>query len=150
MTLGTEGFASSARVPLTPRAIKELRQRKQLSVGEMAKLLGISPATLEAWESGRRSATLDVTKLSELNGSLSMRVFDPINNVDSSSVRLLREILGMSVAAVAKRFRCSVATWYSYEQGRRGVPSHISKEISSKYADLLNQVKKLRESLQEQ
>ena len=147
MTLDTEGFVASGRVSLDRRDIRALRERKGLSVGAMAKLLGVSPATLEAWESGRRNAALDTEKISQLEGKIpnSGRRIDAIDN---SSVKLLRQISGLSVARIAKAFECSADSWNSYEQGRRNVPKKIQNEIADKYSDLLMQVKKLRHSLQ--
>ena len=39
---------------MKPDEIKRLRQRLRLSLLDMAAQLGVSPATVEAWEQGRR------------------------------------------------------------------------------------------------
>jgi DNA-binding transcriptional regulator YiaG len=142
----TNDFGASERVPFTAESIRRLRQRKQLSVGAMAKILGVSPATLEAWESGRRNAAVDVGKLAQMNGRLTTRVADG-KPIDGISIKILRQLLGLNVRAIAKRFRCSVDSWYSYEQGRRHVPIDLYEEIATKYSQFLIQVRKLRESI---
>lgn len=146
MSLGAEELGTSGRVGLRADEIRALRKRKGLSLVDMAKLIGISPTTLESWESGKRSAFVDIDKMAQVTDR-SKRRAEQKNKIDNIAVRTLREILGASAKTMAHIFNCSSSSWYSMEQGRRAIPKRIEDEIVTKYSTLIFQVKKLRESM---
>ena len=50
-------FVLMARV--SENRLRDQRQRSRLTVAEVAKLLGVSPATISQWENGGRNIPLD-------------------------------------------------------------------------------------------
>lgn len=112
--------------PLTPAELRDSRTKLGLSIAQMSLLLGVSPTTLEAWESGRRDPKVDLAKLSKAMRTKFMPPKQGPNVVlGQMTVKAAREILGETCDAIAHRFGYSEKSWRAIEQGRRRLPEQI-------------------------
>lgn len=64
--------------------IKELRERKNLTQGKLAELIGVSIRTIQNWESGKKNITVD--KLNKIN-----EVFDENTNYSAYDLNAKNE-----------------------------------------------------------
>ncbi len=130
-----EGHKMVANVPttqhLTPDKIRELRSELGLSVAQMAIMLGVSPATLEAWETGRRDPNVELEKISHAM----QKKFSPPPRQGTSlllgsiTIRTARDLIGEKCRDFANRFGYSEKSWRAIEQGRRQLPQNVRDSL---------------------
>ncbi|MEA2886894.1 MAG: hypothetical protein QOD11_1254 [Bradyrhizobium sp.] len=109
--------------------VEELRLEFGLSRGQLADAIDVAPATVEAWESGRRRLTRDINELRDL-------LVQRINNVPSSQnlifgryrFSLAKELLGAALEECAKQFGVTPNYWMECEKNRRVIdPSLLAR-----------------------
>jgi DNA-binding transcriptional regulator YiaG len=112
---------------LTSEDVKDLRRELGLSVAQLGMVLGVAAATVESWESGARDPTIDQRKISGAMRSKFLRAPKQGNNLLPGGLTIggARDLLKRKVEDVAAEFGYSVATWRSFEQGRRHLPDEV-------------------------
>jgi DNA-binding XRE family transcriptional regulator len=117
-------------------ALEKLRAEFGLSRAQLAEAIDVAPATIEAWESGRRRLTRDIEELRNL---LARR----ISNVPHSQnlifgryrFSLAKELLEMRSDECAEEFGVTHNYWLECEKNRRLVDPLLLKRIEEKVRD---------------
>jgi DNA-binding transcriptional regulator YiaG len=132
---------------LTAGQLKQLRLEAELSSAELAKILDVSPATLEAWESGKRTIQKDSEQIRSI---IQKYKSHPIlcGNLLFGIIPLkhARNMLKISIDEAAGWFNLSKHTWSSYESNRRVVPKDILEKIEHEVAVLYAELSHLKKS----
>lgn len=109
---------------VSPESLKNLRDRFELTQEELAALLGVSPVTVTAWETGkstpRRSSVEKIAEVGqksqeEVNRELGR---EPIPDLSADEIRRLREGFGLTQGQLAALIGVSDATVTSWETGQ--------------------------------
>jgi DNA-binding transcriptional regulator YiaG len=111
--------------------IKQARLKLGWSQSQLAAALGLSVATVEAWEQGRRSASKDIGNIVLMNRANMMQCFDSRRRLVLSQYTLkeARKLLGFTIQEICKMTGRSVNTMRSFEKGARTPPDILVCEI---------------------
>lgn len=109
----------------SPEALKEERERLQLTAADYGKLLGVSPLTVYSWEHGRNSprsrqleAWLAVRGISEREAHRRLGIDKPRSGFSPEAVLAERERLELSAADYGELLGVSSLTIYNWEKGK--------------------------------
>jgi len=125
--LGREGMAPA----VSPDLLKRLRKRLNLTQTELARLVGVSTATVTSWETGksepardRRKAIADLRRMKreQVDEQLGRRRAPeseglPVGEQIREEVKQTRQALGLSQKALAEKLGVSTATIWNWEAG---------------------------------
>jgi len=111
---------------------KRLRQEHDLSTTQIAKAMGVSTATIEAWERGLNSPPY--VKVLEARVAEFARAFPSKQKGRNLlfgyyPLRLARELLALDVGQMAARFGYSKSSWTKIEANFRTIPAEKLAEI---------------------
>jgi DNA-binding transcriptional regulator YiaG len=127
----TKGMAASAVVAdlsggtlaFRKEMLKEIRSRLDLTQDQTARLLGVSPATVTSWETGKsRPTTENLVQIMALRDSTRAAVDQELGRtappMSADDIRALRDRLGLTQGQMAEQVGVSVNTIAGWEAGR--------------------------------
>lgn len=108
------------------RSIRELRKEMGLSLSQAAAAMGVSAATIENWEANPGMGPGPDIVTDKLQSFIRENGTDAGKNLvfGHYPLRVARELLGMSVAEIAKAYGFSPSAWQKLESNGRA----LSKE----------------------
>jgi DNA-binding XRE family transcriptional regulator len=111
-------------------AVEELRNEFGLSRAQMADAIDVAPATIEAWESGRRRLTRDVAEIRNQLVRRTESLPDSQNLVFRRyRFSLAKELLDLTLAECAAQFGVSINYWTECEKNRRRIDPLLLSRI---------------------
>jgi len=120
--------AEVVKTRFSSRSLKALRRRFELTQGELAKLLDVSPTTITSWQRGKsrprkdrlaRIATLRKMTRAQVDEALGRPAAPPVK---PARIKALRKKLGLSQAALARALGVSTGSVAGWESGKNPVP----------------------------
>ena len=102
-----------------PSEIKALRQALGLTQAQFAKKLSVSRRLVAYWERGEKSPTKDFQKKLEQRRSEMPTYLERCNVNTPGEIKALREALGLTQAALAKKLKISKRLVRYWETGKR-------------------------------
>lgn len=113
---------------LSPRILKEYRERLGLTQKDLAEKLGVTLLTIHNWEHGKTKPNKSVL--------FALKYLETSETAISEKCRLLREKLGLTRAAMAKEFDIDHQTWSYWEKGSQTPYPEYRKRIDAMLAEL--------------
>lgn len=120
-----------AALPQKSYRIRDIRRELGLSLSQAAAALEVSAATIEIWESNPETAPCSIEISDRFHAFIAKNGIQAGKNLifGCYSLRLGREILGISIDQMAKDYGYSKSSWLRIESNCRSLPDEKLKNI---------------------
>lgn len=116
--------------------IEQIRSEYNLTRAQLADALDVSPATVEAWETGRRRITRNLCEIRQILDSRRTGIPRAQNLIFGLyRLSIAKELLQMSPADCARLFSMSPQRWSEYERNKRVIEPSVMRAIEEKIRD---------------